>query len=447
MKKQKFPLLLAVAVSLVAATSGTAGPCKSGIDCAPDEFCQKAAGDCDGEGVCKPRPVACIAIWDPVCGCDGKTYSNECFAAGAGTSVDYEGECTAFCTDNSECSEGYYCYKAPGDCDGQGVCSPRPLGCPKIWSPVCGCDGQTYGNECMAAAAGVNVDYEGQCLQSPCDDSSDCDPDYYCYKVVGNCDGTGVCNPRPTQCPLILDPVCGCDGRTYWGGECDAATAGVSVDYEGECLPVCTNNNDCDEDYYCAKPKGDCDGDGLCTIRPEFCLRIWAPVCGCDHTTYGNACEAAGAGVSVRYEGECGPGPTTLMMEPRVVADDLHTGPAGVPSLAILWSEPVIFDANDITITDEYHSPVDFTVSGSNSPIMTIQFHENLLGNKYTVTVADSAYSAATGRPVDGDDDGRAGGGAVIVMEHRMRSDFDSNNLVNLADLALWAENWLAFIE
>lgn len=32
-------------------------------------------------------------------------------------------------------------------------------------------------------------------------------------------------------------------------------------------------------------------------------------------------------------------------------------------------------------------------------------------------------------------------------MEHRMRSDFDDNNLVNLADLALWADNWLAFVE
>jgi len=39
------------------------------------------------------REQACITIWDPVCGKDGKTYSNACFAKLAGVGIDYKGEC------------------------------------------------------------------------------------------------------------------------------------------------------------------------------------------------------------------------------------------------------------------------------------------------------------------------------------------------------------------
>ncbi|MCD6402379.1 hypothetical protein J7L36_00790 [bacterium] len=39
------------------------------------------------------KPVGCITLWDPVCGKDGKTYSNACFAKVAGVEIAYEGIC------------------------------------------------------------------------------------------------------------------------------------------------------------------------------------------------------------------------------------------------------------------------------------------------------------------------------------------------------------------
>lgn len=292
-----------------------------GLPCDDGEFCLHPYGTCNGadvQGVCVPVPNACPDVWMPVCGCDGQTYSNECEAVAAQVQIAHQGECEPpFCDGFAgiPCDNGEFCLHPYGTCDWadvQGMCVPIPQGCPDVWIPVCGCDGNTYSNECDAIAAQVQIAHPGECAQV-CGGflGIPCHPGEFCKLPIGQCccDHQGVCVTIPNACPENYDPVCGCDGVTYTN-ECHADAASVSIDHHGPCHQLCDGfaGIPCDPGEFCQHPFGTCNGadvQGECVPVPNACPDVWMPVCGCDGVTYGNLCEAQMAQVQVDHPGEC----------------------------------------------------------------------------------------------------------------------------------------------
>ncbi|HEV7670402.1 MAG TPA: hypothetical protein VGS22_17935 [Thermoanaerobaculia bacterium] len=71
------------------------------------------------------------------------------------------------CSGNDQCGAEEFCARWVGECGKPGLCEARPKDCAEhghsYVKPMCGCDGKTYDNACLAAAAGASVDHEGPC--------------------------------------------------------------------------------------------------------------------------------------------------------------------------------------------------------------------------------------------------------------------------------------------
>lgn len=198
-----------------------------------------------------------------------------------------------------------------------------------------GCNSAVVGDDCPSGAECTPDGGGGTGNPTPPDPNAkicgglqgaDCPDDQFCSFApnakCGAADQTGVCKTKPQICTDIYAPVCGCDDKTY-SSDCVANGAGVSVASQGECGSggsggggggggkVCggLQGLTCADGQFCNFPPstqcGSGDQTGTCATPPQACDKSYVPVCGCDDKTYGNACDAASAGVSVAHAGEC----------------------------------------------------------------------------------------------------------------------------------------------
>jgi len=138
------------------------------------------------------------------------------------------------CGANAFCDYPIASYCGRGDRGG--TCRPIPEACSADYAPVCGCNGLSFSNACLAAAAGVSVVREGACLAGlggRCNDATACGADLVCEGIAGEgSERYGFCRPAASV-PGYWE-TCTSEGECNDGLSCFGLALGASEGWCGD---------------------------------------------------------------------------------------------------------------------------------------------------------------------------------------------------------------------
>ena len=121
-----------------------------------------------------------------------------------------------------------YLVNSFGQCVDSSLINPDAI-CITLYAPVCGCNGITYSNSCVATnLGGVTSWTEGECgTLNPCTNTAQID--------------------STIMCPTVYEPVCGCDSITYSNSCVAQYYAGITSWTFGPCENSINFSDSCAE--------------------------------------------------------------------------------------------------------------------------------------------------------------------------------------------------------
>ena len=145
-------------------------------------------------------------------------------------------------------------------------------------------------------------------MGKPCASDEYCD---YGDDTCGYADGSGLCTKRPSSCPDIYQPTCGCDG-TVFSSACDANAQGFDVNATGSCTPPskelfpCLSGFCATKSQYCEVQVSDIGGEPStfsCKDIPAGCGGPATCACLQGQPCADLFCDDSGTGVRVTCPG------------------------------------------------------------------------------------------------------------------------------------------------